>query len=119
MANSNKTIEPVKGTLNANTTKRVITEVSIIDKKSGGAVFPTRISNDVSGETISWSKVPISLSLAIESEVKTSTIVVARIVIKEITVYQRNMRFGLYQFLMSRFIFGTAFALLEKVSFSY
>ena len=76
--------DPIKGILNAVITITVIMQVRHIAITSGGIVFPSRISKEVSGLTISWSKVPISLSLAIERAV--SSKVITRASIATITV---------------------------------
>ena len=44
--------------------------VKVIAIINGGIDLPNRISNDDRGLTISWSKVPSSLSLAIDNAVK-------------------------------------------------
>lgn len=54
---------------------------------SGGIVFPSRISKEVSGLTMSWSKVPISLSLAIDSAVKSNVITRASIATITVKIY--------------------------------
>ena len=110
--------EPANGTLNPNITIDVIIVVKHIAIINGGIVFPSKISKDESGLTISWSKVPISLSLAIDNAVKineTTTDNIARIIVK---IYHLYSRFGLNQFLTIRFILAL-FTFRRENIFSY
>ena len=89
--------DPIKGILNAVITISVIMQVRHIAITSGGIVFPSRISKEVSGLTISWSKVPISLSLAIERAVSSKVITRASIATITVKMYHLYSRLGLYQ----------------------
>ena len=66
----NKIIEPLKGTWKNTITIPTIIIVKLIAIIKGGIDLPIRISKDAKGLTISWSKVPSSLSRAIDNAVK-------------------------------------------------
>ena len=97
----NNKIEPANGTLKQVMTMSVITQVKTIAIVRGGTVFPSNISNEDKGLTMSWSNVPISLSRAIESAVKRSVRTSASIAIKTVKIYHLYSRLGLYQFLIT------------------
>ena len=97
----NTVTEPANGTLKQLITITVIKVVRPIAIIRGGIVFPSRISNDDNGLTMSWSNVPSSLSLAIDRAVNRIVITRASIDIKTVKIYQRYSRFGLYQFLIT------------------
>ena len=66
----NRINEPANGIWKNTIIIPVIIIVKVIAIIKGGIDFPKRISKDESGLTISWSKVPSSRSLAIESAVR-------------------------------------------------
>ena len=99
----NQNNEPTNGILKTVTDIKVIKSVSISAIHNGGTVFPTRISKDVRGLTISWSKVPNSLSLAIDIAVSSTEIINASMVIKDTSKNQRYSKLGLNQFLIEVF----------------
>ncbi len=109
----NKIKEPLNGTWKNCVTINVIIQVRTIAIHKGGTVLPTRISKDVKGLTISWSKVPDSFSLAIDNAVKRSVITNESIVTMICRIYHLYSKFSLYQFLMTKFIPAP---LLEDIS---
>lgn len=89
--------------MNIHIASPVIIKDKLIAMINGGIVFPIRISKEESGLTISWSKVPSSLSLAIDIAVKSIEIISASIVTIETTKNHLYSMFGLNQFLITRF----------------
>jgi hypothetical protein len=108
--------DPSKGTLNIFIIIRVMKQVSPKAITNGGTVFPIRISNVLSGLTMSCSKVPTSLSLAIDNAVKRSVIINASSEINTESKYHLYSKLGLNQFLIE----GTMFTLFNfKISLLY
>ena len=84
-------------------TNIVIIVVSDNAITNGGIVLPNKISKEVKGLTISWSKVPISRSLAMVRAVNNNVITRANIATRTVKRYHRYSKLGLYQFLIVGF----------------
>ena len=91
--------EPVNGTAKNVIATRNIILASTKVIKSGVNVFPSIKIVDERGDTKSCSKVPSSLSLAIDNEVSKSATNIDKLPIKFGSIHQKLSRFGLYKFL--------------------
>ena len=100
----NKRKEPENGKWKNKTTIPVITIVRVNAIINGGIDFPSRISNDDKGLTISWSNVPSSLSLAIDNAVRIKVVTRESIATITVKMYHLYSRFGLNQLRTERFI---------------
>ena len=100
----NKIIEPLNGTWKNVITIPTIIIVKLIAIINGGMDLPNRISKDDKGLTISWSKVPSSLSRAIDNAVKIKVETKESRATITVKIYHLYSRLGLNQFLTVGFI---------------
>ena len=96
--------EPANGIWKNRITIPVITIVRSIAIIKGGIDLPRRISGEDNGLTISWSKVPSSLSLAIERAVKIKVVTSDNMATITVKIYHLYSRFGLNQLRTEGFI---------------
>ena len=88
--------EPTRATLNHATAIVSTMKDWTIPIRSGGTAFPMSISMGRSGVTMSWSKVPFSLSLATDSPARIITCVRLTMGRSDARNPHREIRFGLY-----------------------
>ena len=93
--------EPMKGIPKNVVAAKKITLASIILITKGGMVFPRMSTVGDIGETKICSKVPSSLSLATESDVSISAMIIDNVPMRFGTIHQKLSKFGLYQFLFT------------------
>ena len=88
--------EPTRATLNHATAIVSTMKDWTIPIRSGGTALPMSISMGRSGVTMSWSKVPFSLSLATDSPARIITCVRLTMGRSDARNPHREIRFGLY-----------------------
>ena len=97
MLSSSINRQPLNGMPKANIAKIITIAPANIPPNTAGNIFPKIISRVLTGDTTSWSKVPNSRSLAIESALMLKAGIKARVATSAGTMYHLKIRFGLNQ----------------------